>query len=259
MFFNMTAELIDTHAHLTYDPLAGEIDQVLARASASGVRKIITVATSPDDLAGALALADAHEWIYCAVGIHPHHADEYSTLEALKNINHPKLLAIGETGLDFHYTFADRANQEKLFLAHIELAEEKNLPLIVHCREAFPQIMEILTSMNRPFRGVFHCFSGGVDEARKVLDLGFLVSFSGTVTFKSTHDLRKAAAFVGCDNILTETDCPYLSPEPVRKNKTNEPANVLYIATKLASVLNQSLDDFAQHVMTNARKVFGKI
>ncbi|MFA5864521.1 MAG: TatD family hydrolase [Phycisphaerae bacterium] len=254
----MNAELIDIHAHLTYSPLAEQLELVLARAKACGVSTVITIGTDPDDSRAAVALADKIPSISAAIGIHPHAADKYSNVDQIKPLlGHPKIIGIGETGLDYHYQLADRVNQQRLFHSHLELAHETQLPVIVHCREAFDDTLDILQSVKSGLRGVFHCFSGSQEQARQVLDLGWFISFSGTVTFKNAQDLRRTAKFIGVDHILIETDCPFLSPEPVRKNRTNEPANVLYTAKLLAELFNLSLEEFSRFVRQNAVKLFG--
>lgn len=255
----MTARLIDTHAHLTYPPLAEELGLVLARARAAGVSPIFTVGTRPEDNQAAVAMAEQYEDVFAIIGLHPHEADTFADAQSLKPLlTHPKVLALGETGLDYHYTFATRENQRRLFQAHLELAAAVNRPVVVHCREAFDDCLAILKSAPAGLRGVFHCFSGDESQARKVLDLGWLISFSGTVTFKTAHDLRRVARFVGLEHILTETDCPFLSPEPVRKNRTNEPANILHIATRLADLFGRPLEEFARPVRENAARLFGQ-
>ncbi len=253
----MAAKLIDTHAHLAYSPLIDTLDLVLARARACGVSTIITVGTDPENSRATVALAEKEDGLFAILGIHPHAADKFQTLDELKPLlARPKVLALGETGLDYHYQFADRANQRRLFEAHLDLARQVNLPVVVHCREAFDDVFAILHAAGRDLRGVFHCFSGDEAQAKRILDLGWFISFSGTVTFKNALNLRQAAKFIGPDHLLTETDCPYLSPEPVRKNRTNEPANVIHIAQTLADIFNQPLDQLAPLILNNAKKVF---
>jgi TatD DNase family protein len=255
----MTAKLIDTHAHLVYPPLIDTLDLVLARARANGVSTIITIGTDPETSRATVALAEKNDGLYAVLGIHPHSANTFQNAEDLKSLlGHPKVLALGETGLDYHYQFADRANQQRLFQAHLELAHQVNLPVIVHCREAFDDCLAILKTAGKGLRGAVHCFSGDEAQARQILDLGWLISFSGTLTFKNAENLRRTAKFIGTDHLLVETDCPYLSPEPVRKNRTNEPANVLYVAQTLAGIFNLSLEQISQPLWDNAVKLFGK-
>jgi TatD DNase family protein len=256
----MTAKLIDTHAHLVYPPLSDTLNLVLARARACGVATIITIGTDPENSRATVALAEEHESLFAVLGIHPHAADKFQNVDDLKPLlSRPKVLALGETGLDYHYQFANRPNQQRLFQAHLDLARQADLPVVVHCREAFDDCLAILHAAGPGLCGVFHCFSGNDSQAREVLDLGWLISFSGTVTFKNAQNLRQTAKYIGPDRLLTETDCPYLSPEPVRKNRTNEPANVIHIAQTLADIFNLSLEEISQSVRNNATKLFGRV
>ncbi|NLE29786.1 MAG: TatD family hydrolase [Phycisphaerae bacterium] len=184
--------LIDTHAHLTYPPLSDETDQIIARAQQAGVMRILTVGTSPEDSRSAVALAEKYENVFAIVGIHPNDANAYPSLDELRPLLlSPKVLALGETGLDYHHSDADHENQHRLFIQHIELARETHLPLIVHCREAFDDTLSILGTSGREARGVFHCFSGTPEQATFLIEQGWLISFSGTVTFKT---LKRFAA-----------------------------------------------------------------
>jgi len=254
----MTLELIDTHAHLTYSPLADNPELILARARAAEVAAVVTVGTSPDDSHSAIGLAEKFDNVFAVIGIHPHEADKFENLELLRELtNHPKVLALGETGLDYHYQFAQRVNQQRLFQTHLELAHQVNLPVVVHCREAFEDVLRIIKSAPADIRGAFHCFSGDVDQARQVLDMGWFISFSGTVTFKNADKLRQSAKFVGLDRLLIETDCPYLSPEPVRKIKINEPSHLVHTARALAELFGLAPEAFAEHIRPNATRLFG--
>lgn len=250
--------LIDTHAHLTYPPLYEETDQVLARACEAGVTRIFTVGTSPEDSRRAVDLAQKYDTIFAIVGIHPNDADAYPSIDDLKPLlTSPRVLAIGETGLDYHHTDANRENQHRLFRQHIELARQTHLPLMVHCREAFDDALSIIRSAGTDVRGIFHCFSGSTSQAETLLEMGWTISFSGTVTFKNAGDLRRTALAVGPEHLLVETDCPFLSPEPVRKIRTNEPAFVAHTARLLADLFKMSLERFAEKTWENAQKVFG--
>jgi TatD DNase family protein len=251
-------ELIDTHAHLTDPKLAVNLDQILARAREGGVVKIVTVGAGPDDCRAALSLAERYDHIFAVIGIHPHLADDFQSLDSLRPmLEHPKLLALGETGLDYYYDFGDRQNQRNLFQAHLELARETDLPVVVHCRDAFDDTLAILRSAPRGIRGVFHCFAGDPDQAAQVLELGWFISFAGTVTFKNADNLRQTARTVPLDRLVVETDSPYLSPEPVRKIRLNEPAHVLHTAKLIADLRKLSLDEFARRTCDNAIKLFG--
>lgn len=250
--------LIDTHAHLTYPPLSDETDQVIARAQQAGVMRILTVGTSPEDSRSAVALAEKYENIFAIVGIHPNDANAYPSLDELRPLLlSPKVLALGETGLDYHHSDADHENQHRLFIQHIELARETHLPLIIHCREAFDDTLSILGTSGREARGVFHCFSGTPEQATFLIEQGWLISFSGTVTFKNAQEVRRSALAVGPDHILVETDCPFLSPEPVRKIRPNEPAFVAHTARFLADLFGLPLECFSEKTFQNAQKVFG--
>jgi TatD DNase family protein len=252
-------KLIDTHAHLTSAPLMDQLSAVLDRAATAGIGKIICVGTTPADSSSVLALSQKYENIFAVIGIHPDVADQFDSVELLRPyLDSPKLLALGETGLDYHYDSSGRKNQQNLFAAHLQLAGETGLPVVVHCREAFDDIFSIIRSALPAVRGVFHCFSGDVEQMKRVLDLGWFLSFSGTVTFKNAKSLRDVAMIVPRDRFVIETDCPYLSPEPVRKIRLNEPAHLSHIAVFLANILKLSIEEFVTVTSENAVKLFGK-
>ena len=256
-------ELIDTHCHLVYEPLAGDIENVLARSIEAGVNRWITVGTDPEHNKKAVEQAHRFENMYVAVGIHPHYAEDVrsGTVEELKKLaGDEKVVAIGETGLDFHYNFSDEPNQRRAFEAHLHIAHELNLPVIIHSREAFDDTMEILDrfiKMNGNLKGiVFHCFSGSAEQARIILDYGFFISYTGVVTFKNADMIRKAAQTMPVDKMMVETDCPYMSPEPLRKQKTNEPALMIHTAKFLAELKKMELEDFAAAVTATSKNFF---
>jgi TatD DNase family protein len=256
-------ELIDTHCHLTFEQLADDVEAVLQRSRAAGVTGWITVGTDAEHNRKAVELAGRFETMYAAVGIHPHDAKDVTaeTLAELKKLaQNDKVVALGETGLDFHYDLSPRLEQQRAFAAQLELARELNLPVIIHCREAFDQTIDILEQfirLNGRLRGVvFHCFSGSAEQARIVLDHGFYTSFTGVVTFKNAEKSRDAAKIVPLERLMVETDCPYMSPEPMRKQKINEPALMMHTARFLAELKQMPLPDFAQAVTATSKSFF---
>jgi TatD DNase family protein len=253
-------ELIDTHCHLTFEQLADDIEAVMARSVHAGVTGWLTVGTDPQQNKKVIELADKFKNMYAAVGIHPHDACNVTaeTLAELKEFaQNQKVVALGETGLDFHYNFSSQSDQKRAFAAHLKIAKEMNLPVIIHCREAFDDTMEILKQHGRDSKGVvFHCFSGSVEQARIILDYGYYISFTGVVTFKNAETIRKAAETVPLDRLMLETDCPYMSPEPMRKQKINEPALMVYTARYLADLKKMDLNDFALAVTATSKSFF---
>jgi TatD DNase family protein len=252
--------LIDTHCHLTFEPLVEDVAGVIERSRAAGVMGWITVGTSVEDSRRAIELAGQHENMHAAVGIHPHEAKDADTgaLEELKRLaRSEKVVAIGETGLDFHYNFSKQPDQKRVFVAHLEIARELGLPVIVHSRNAFDETVEILDRSGRGLKGVvFHCFSGSAEQARQLLDRGYYISFTGVVTFKNAETARAAAKVVPLDRLMVETDCPYMSPEPVRSQKPNEPALMVHTARFLAQLKGMNPEDFAQATTRTAVEFF---
>jgi TatD DNase family protein len=257
-------ELIDTHCHLTFEQLAGDIEAVIERSRAAGVTGWITVGTDPQHNKEAIGLTEWFENMYAAVGIHPHDAKGV-TAEALNELKElarsNTVVAIGETGLDFHYDFSPRSDQRRAFEAQLRIASELNLPVVIHCRDAFDETIDILEQFiglkGRLEGVVFHCFSGSAQQARIVLDHGFYISFAGVVTFKNADKARQAALVVPTDRLMLETDCPYMSPEPVRKQKINEPALMVHTASFLAVLKEMDETDFARAVTATSKSFFG--
>jgi TatD DNase family protein len=256
-------ELIDTHCHLTYEPLAGDIENFLAASRDAGVTGWITIGTSAEHNRKAIELTGRFENLYAAVGMHPNDAQNATsqTFAELRELaRHEKIVAIGETGLDFHYDRSSRPDQERAFTAQLKIAAELNLPVIVHTREAFDETMNILEKFIRlhgRLKGlVFHCFSGSAEQARIILDLGFYISFTGVVTFKNAHSHRQAALTVPTDRLMLETDCPYMSPEPMRKQKVNTPALMIHTAAFLAGLKGMNLPDFTDAVTATSKTFF---
>lgn len=256
-------ELIDTHCHLTLEQLAWEVDHVVERSVAAGVTGWITVGTDSRESQKAVELAERFENMYAAVGVHPHEAKDFTgeTISELKELaKSEKVVAVGEMGLDFHYNFSDQFDQRRTFAAQLKLAMELHLPVIIHCREAFEDTMDILEQFIRlegRLRGVvFHCFSGTAEEARIILDRGFYISLTGVVTFKNAGEIRRAAEIVPTDRLMLETDCPYMSPEPMRKRKINEPALMIHTAQRLAELKEMDETDFAREVTATSKSFF---
>jgi len=252
--------LIDTHCHLTDRRLKGDVPGVLARARDAGVIACICAASSVPDSRVAADLAAGHEGVFCMAGVHPHEAkaagEDY--LEHLAELaRSPRNVAVGEIGLDYHYDLSPRRLQQEVFAAQLGLAGRLGKPVVVHTREALDDTLAILRqSSARPERVVFHSFTGEKRETRLVLDAGCWVSYSGIATFNTAGAIREAAATVPDDRIMVETDAPYLSPEPVRKMKTNEPANVAHVARCLARARGAEADEFAELTTANAASFF---
>ena len=253
-------ELIDTHCHLTFDDLARDIDSVITRSIAAGITGWLTIGTDPEQNRKAVELAQRFENLYAAVAIHPHDAKTVTsdTLADLKKLaTNPKVVAIGETGLDYHYDHSLHEDQRRVFAQHLEIAAELKLPVIIHCREAFDETLHILDSCaGSTKKVVFHCFSGSAEQAKIVLEKGFYISFTGVVTFKNAEYTRRAAAVVPLDRLMLETDCPYMSPEPMRKQKVNEPALLIHTAKFLADLKQMELPNFASAVTTTSKNFF---
>jgi TatD DNase family protein len=259
----VSAALVDSHCHVAEPEFDADRDAVLARAAAAGVTTLVCVgATGPvASNAGAVALAGRHGAVrvVAAVGIHPHHASSgddaaFVRLEALAAA--PGVVAVGETGLDFHYDFSPRDAQRAAFARTIDVARRRRRPLVVHVREAQAEAADILRREGAAdVGGVIHCFTGNADDARRYLDLGFHISVSGIVTFRNAGTIRDAVAAIPHDRLLIETDAPYLAPVPHR-GKRNEPAWVVHVAEAVAAVWDVPLADVAAATSTNAGRLF---
>lgn len=253
-------ELIDTHCHLTFKQLSSDIGAVIERSKAAGVTSWITVGTDIEENLKAIVLANKYENIYAAVGIHPHDAKDVTaqTITELKELaKNQKVVAIGETGLDFHYDFSPRQSQRRVFVQQLQIAKELNLPVIVHSREAFDETIDILQQFGSGVKKtLLHCFSGSAEQAKIVLNKGHYISFTGVVTFKNAHKTREAAKAVPLDRLMLETDCPYMSPEPMRKQKINEPALMIHTAKFLAELKQTDFTDFAKQVTATSKSFF---
>lgn len=256
--------LVDSHCHLDYPDFAEEgAAGIVDRAALAGVGCCLTICTKLAEFPGVLKLAERDPRVFCTVGTHPHHAAEagevdVSSAELAALTRHPRVVGIGETGLDYYYSHSPAAEQQKVFSAHIAAAVQTGLPLIVHTRDADADTIRLMHDVGGgKARGVMHCFSGGMDLARKSLDLGFYISFSGIVTFKKADALRDVAKFVPSDRILVETDSPYLAPVPHR-GKRNEPAFVVHTASVVAELRGISLEKLAGETTRNFFALFGK-
>lgn len=252
--------LIDTHCHLTYPGLAEDVAGVLGRARGAGVARVITIGTHPEDHPKAMAIAKAHPAVFLALGIHPHHAGEAEAEYEgfMENIlrNHPKVVALGECGLDYHYDFAPKLLQKGVFTSQLEMARRLKLPAVLHVREAHADALSIARGFPEvPL--VVHCFTGTPEECQAWLDLGATIGFTGIVTYKNAADVAAAAKLCPANRILVETDAPYLSPEPVRTKKPNEPAFVAHTAAFLAELRGTTPEEIAMQTTANAARVFG--
>src|SRR5215469_4473802 len=251
--------LVDSHCHLDSSDFAAERGVVIARARAAGVETMLTISTRLDEFNEVLAIAVANSAIWCSVGAHPHEAKDHSTLapqQLTALATHPKVVGIGETGLDFHYDLSPRDVQERVFRAHIAASKASGLPLIIHAREADAEIASIL-SAEKPPPGVLHCFTAGRALAEEALDLGFYISISGIVTFRNAEDLRAIVRDLPLDRLLVETDAPYLAPVPYR-GKRNEPAFVAATAAFVANLKGIDANALAAATTANFFRLFGK-
>ena len=253
-------DLIDTHCHLTFDPLFDDVEAVIERSRQAGVTGWITVGTTLEDSRKAVVLAGRYEHMAATVGIHPHDAKDADepALHALKELaRNDKVVAIGETGLDFHYNFSKQPDQKRVFAAHLDLARELDLPVIVHSRNAFEDTVQILDEHGAGLRGVvFHCFGGTAEQAGQLLERDYHISFTGVVTFKNAETARQAALVLPLERLMVETDCPYMSPEPVRKQRPNEPALMVHTARFLAQLKGTDPEGFAQATTATAARFF---
>ncbi len=255
--------LIDSHCHLDFPELSADLDGVLTRARAADVGLMLTISTKVRNFTALRAIAEAHDNVFCSVGTHPHHAAEEPDImveELVELSRHPKVVAIGEAGLDYHYDHSPRDVQKKSFRTHIAAARATGLPLVIHAREADADIARMLEEETKKgaFPFVLHCFTSGPELARRGLALGGYVSFSGVVTFKNAEALRDIALAMPYDRLLVETDAPYLAPEPFR-GKTNEPAFVAHTAARLAALRGVSEADMARTTTDNFFRLFRKV
>jgi len=254
--------LIDSHCHLNYAGLAERQDEVLANARARGVAGFLNISTRQSEWGDVLGAAERNDDVWATVGVHPHEADAHPDLGAtalVEAASHPRVIGIGECGLDYHYDNSERPAQRERFEAHIEAARQSGLPLIVHTRDAEDDTAEILgrAVKDGAVAGVLHCFTGTADLARKALDFGFYISLSGIVTFKSARDLQETARMLPADRILVETDSPFLAPVPHR-GQTCEPAFVADTAAFVAELRQETTEALAEATTDNFFRLFSR-
>lgn len=258
----MTHFLVDSHAHLDDAAFDADRDAVIERARRAGLHYILSVGggTGPENLALPIGIAERHDWIYATVGVHPHEARHFQDSHAdqiVKLTSHPKVVAIGEIGLDYYYDHSPRDVQKGVLIRQMELAREIKLPVIIHCRDAWADLAAIVEQhwQSSGLGGILHCFTGNRADAFKFLDWGFLVSFAGNVTFRKAESLREVAREIPLDRLLTETDCPYLAPGPHR-GKRNEPELVREVARQLAALRSLSLEEIGRQTLRNFERFF---
>ncbi|MBI5699982.1 TatD family hydrolase [Candidatus Saganbacteria bacterium] len=249
---------IDTHAHLTM-PEYSDLSEVLSRARDAKIEAIINASFDLKSSKEGLRLAKDHDFIYAAIGIHPHDANlvDQKMIEELEKLaSDPKVVAIGETGLDYYKNLQPQEVQIAAFRKFLQLAQKLDKPIIIHCREAQDDVMRVLREENQgKMRGVFHCFAGDEKLIKFANDLGFLISFTGNITFKKANRTRELAKLIPLSQIMVETDCPYLAPEPFR-GRRNEPAFVAYVAKSLAEIKGITVEELAMETTKNAKKLF---
>jgi TatD DNase family protein len=255
--------LIDSHCHLDFPDFSSDLDAIVARAAAAGVGRIVTISTRVRRLGELIAIADRFPNVYCSVGTHPHHADEedgISADELVELSKHPKVVALGEAGLDYFYDNGSPEAQARGFRAHIAAARITDLPLVIHTREADDDCRRILEEevAKGPFRAVLHCYTGGRALAMTAIELGLSISFTGILTFKKSDALRDLAAELPADRIMVETDSPYLAPGKFR-GKRNEPAYVVEVAKVLADTRGVSLEEISRQTGENFFRLFAKV
>lgn len=254
--------LVDSHCHLDDKQFHADRDDVVGRALSAGVTQMLTIGTGdgPPDLEAAVRVAELYPFVYATAGVHPHNAAQAGpeTLDRLRDLTaHPKVLAVGEIGLDYHYDFSPREIQRQVFIEQLAVAREKRLPVIIHTREAWDDTFSVLREHWAPtgLPGIMHCFTGGVEEARQSLELGFYLGFGGVVTYPKAIGVHQAARLAPLDRLLVETDAPYLAPTPHR-GRRNEPAYVVQTARRLADLRGDTLDQVAASTTENFLRLF---
>jgi TatD DNase family protein len=255
--------LVDSHCHLDFPDFADDLDGIVARAEAAGIGRILTISTRVRRHDALRAIAEKYAQVYCSVGTHPHQADEEDGIPADELIalaSHPKVVALGEAGLDYFYEHGSRAAQERGFRTHIAASRVTGLPLVIHTREADDDCERILVDemAKGSFRAVLHCYTGGRKLALRAIELGLSISFTGILTFEKSDELRALAAELPADRIMVETDAPYLAPGKFR-GKRNEPAYVVEVAKVLAETRGVTLEEISRQTTENFFRLFSKV
>jgi len=259
----MTAILVDSHCHLDFPDFADEREDIINRARQAGVAYMLTISTHLSRFPGVLAIAEEHEGIWCSLGVHPHEADKEAAAATPQRLvelsGHPKVIGLGETGLDYYYEHSARSRQQESFRNHLAASRETGLPVIVHTRSADEDTIEMLqeATAEGAITGLIHCFSSSREFAEKAVELGFYISLSGIVTFKTADELRAIVADLPLDRILVETDAPYLAPMP-KRGKRNEPAFTAHTAALVAEIKGISADELAAATTENFFRLFSK-
>lgn len=252
--------IVDSHAHYDDEQFDTDRDEVFELIQRQGVVRVVNPASNLDSARKCIELSKRHDFLYCAVGIHPHDADEFSekAIEIIRELaSFRKVVAVGEIGLDYHYNFSPPDVQKQCFAAHIQLALELKLPLIIHDREAHKDTLDIIRSeKGYDAGGVFHCFSGSVELAKEVLDMGFYISLGGAVTFKNAKKPVEVAGYIPIDRLLVETDSPYMAPVPHRGSR-NHSGYLNEIIQKISEIRNADFDTIAEATALNANRLFG--
>ncbi len=254
--------LVDSHVNLHHEKFAGEVETVIEVARAAGVRAMLTISDKLSSTEAIRAISERYDFIWRSIGAHPHYASEHRDLDAKTLVDLARdddVIGIGECGLDFHYGFSPREDQEKVFAAHIEAAQETCLPLIIHTREADELMLTMLSEAigKRKFTPLLHCYTSGFKLAEAVMEMGGYISFSGIITFKNADDVRAIAAKMPPDRIIVETDCPYLAPVPFRGRRC-DPEHVVHVADKLADILTMPRDEIERKTTQNFFRLFAK-
>lgn len=248
--------IIDTHAHLNMEDFDQEIDLILSRALENDVTRIIVIGMEDKSNKKAIRLAEEHDMLFATVGIHPGYVDDDQNTENLRAyMNHPKVVAIGECGLDFYWRNDNKALQMKVFDAQIKLAIEYKKPLVIHTRNSFEEAYQMVLPYKGLVKGVFHCFSSDLNDARKAIDLGFMIGIDGPITFKKNDVLRTIVEQIPLEYILVETDSPFMTPIPYR-GKRNEPGNTKYVVEKIAEIKRMNIHEVAKITLENAMRLF---
>ena len=255
--------MFDTHVNLHGEAFAEDLDEVLNRARSAEISRFLAICDRFDHFPAVLGIAEQHDDIWCSVGVHPHHAKDFTELaikELVSASAHSKVVAIGETGLDFHYGYSDEASQIASLRRHIEAARQTGLPIILHCREAdqlMGDILEEETAMG-PFQPLLHCYTGGIELAQRALKLGAFFSVSGIISFKNAKNVHEVIGQLPTDRIILETDCPYLAPVPHR-GRRNEPAFLVDVCAAYAKLMNMDPQTVARITERNALTLFHKV